>query len=236
MHVNIRRTEVLHSFSWWPSFHLLHLCKFLISRWYQQKLDNLQTATVDASGWSCSPDHPWHLPPDASQVISTWLTSVVWQLLLMCWTHLCVALVCDGATLPEAGRSTSTKSRAWWISYSFSVNSSFPQSPFHPSNLGEVSFLSKPVETIAGPPEAKPCQHQLKNSPHLPAIPQEIRSNIRKSSSRGLLAWAVQRVAPKEFLSSYPVSFLTRKLLTYCFSTWQYKSPSLHPQVPIVPP
>lgn len=137
------------------------------------------------------------------------------------------------APCSEAGHSTSTKSRAWWISYSFSVNCSCPWPPFHPSDFGEVSFLSMPARTIVGP-SGKARQHHLKNRPHVPAIPQESRGNIKKSSSHGLLAWAVQRVAPKEFLSPYTGSFLTRKwlLITFLHGSTNHLLESTGPRSP----
>lgn len=61
------------------------------------------------------------------------------------------------APCPEAGHNTNTKSRAWWISYSFSVNCSCPQSPFHPNNFIEVNFLSMPVRTISVPLRQSPA-------------------------------------------------------------------------------
>lgn len=69
----------------------------------------------------------------------------------------------------------------------FSVNCSCPRSPFHPSDLGKVNFLCMPAGAIAEPSEAKPRQHQLRNSPPLPSVHQEIRCNIRTSSSHCLL-------------------------------------------------
>lgn len=133
----------------------------------------------------------------------------------MCWTHLCVALVCDSATLPEAGDCTNTKSTAWWVPSSFYVSCSCPWSPFHPSDLREVSFLCMLAGAAADPSEAKPSQHQLKSSPPLPAMHQAIRCPAHIIFS----GWATPRVTPKGCLSPYLRSSLTRKILPYYFST-----------------
>lgn len=152
----------------------------------------------------------------------------------MCWTHSCVALW----FVTEAGDCTSTKSRAWWVPSSLSVNCSHPWSPFHPRDLREVSFLCMQVGEIANPSEAKPSQRQLKNSPPLPAVHQEIRSDIRKSGSRHLLGLGYTGVTPTGCLSPYPRFSLTRKLLslllfypveqiTFFFPSASPRSPSL---------
>lgn len=54
---------------WQPPFHLSHLCRFLTSRQYHQRLDELQTAA--ASEPHTSPRHPHrrHFPADISEII-----------------------------------------------------------------------------------------------------------------------------------------------------------------------
>lgn len=127
------------------------------------------------------------------------------------------ALVCDSATVPEAGHCTSTKSRSWHMPSSSSANCCVP-GPLSMQLVSKKSAFSVcQRETIASPSKAKCSQHQLKNSLSLSAVYQEIRCSIRKFSSHYLLGWAIQRVTPKRCLSPYPRSSLTWNLLLITF-------------------
>lgn len=62
-----------------------------------------------------------------------------------------------------------------------------PLSPFHPSDFGEVSFLSMPVGTIVGPSEAKPAS--ITSRTPLIFQPYPKKSGVTPESPAHMVSW-----------------------------------------------
>lgn len=135
----------------------------------------------------------------------------------MCWTHSCVALVCDSATLPESGDCTSMKSRAMVGVFLLSVNCSCP---------GHLS-----IQVISEKSAFSVCQCEqlpihLRQSPasiisrthHL--FLQYVKKLDVTSGTQAhivFLGWAIRRVIPKGCLSPYLGSSLTKNYFLITF-------------------